>query len=303
MKTAEHDDLAELLAAVPAATRACRRIVWSREDAEDCTATALEQALATRELDCPRAFLTTLAKRRALDLIKQREREHGRLRTHHARDRVAVPDETSLVDDKLEARWLWDEAQRLPQQTLAVLELIRDGHTIAETAHHLGLTKRSAESHLRRARLRLMPAWQATLGIGLIAWRPLRRMFVPPVVGTAALAGLAVLLLVAPGVGARSGSDVDVHRPHVHGTAQAVGRLAPAATAGDAAHVMQRQVRPRTAQRLPEPIARGRSIASVGTPAGPVTVQQEDRGGATDPVGGTLKCLSEFQVTPSHIGC
>lgn len=298
----EDDDLTELLAALPAAARACRRIVWNREDAEDCTALALEQALTVRGLDAPAAFLTTVTKRRALDPVKQRERERRRIIAHHSREESVVRDETGSVDDALEAQWLWSEAQRLPPQTVAVLRLIRQGHSVSDAARHLGLTRRAAESHVLRARQRLMTVWKATLAVGVVSWRAFKRVGVPVVAGPAALAGLAIAVLISTPV--TSGSNAAGAGPETSQTAVSAVRiegLRPVPASHPHAAIEPAR-RTREAQRA-TPAPKQLPIASVGTPAGPLKVQQEDRGGADDPVGGTLKCLSEFRVTPSRIGC
>jgi RNA polymerase sigma factor (sigma-70 family) len=304
-------EIAELAAAVPAAARACRAILWSREDADDCVGAALEQALRARQtttLECPRAWLISVAKRRALDLAKRRAREERRAATQVAAETMFFADPTSSVDDEHEADWLWRQAQALPPTTVRVLASIRGGATVAEAASDLGITKRAAESHVLRARQRLMSAWRCTLSVGggfPLAMRRILGSVAAPATAVAAVAGAALLVLptaqhpASPGSATRAPGSVAVAVREPVAAHPLTPRLrADVVNASPHGHI--RAVPATGSGRAP----RRRAVhAAVGTPAGPVTVQEKDRGGPDGVVTGTAKCLSELEVSARRVGC
>jgi RNA polymerase sigma factor (sigma-70 family) len=148
----EDDFWDALTQAVPAARLAAAGVVGDGPDADDCVAAALESAAAGAQIDSPATWLATVARRRAVDLVRQREREQrawtrlGRLQGR------AEPDFADDVVEQETARWLAQEAAALPPRTQAVFARVRDGVPAKNVADEFGLTERSVESHVLRAR-------------------------------------------------------------------------------------------------------------------------------------------------------
>lgn len=144
----------------------------SREDAEDATHDALLAAIGQPQH--PRsevAWLSTVAQRRRVDLIRRRVREQ--------RVPVAVsggPDPTAagpedVVVDRAHASWLAASLTQLPPTTREVVDAVGAGMAPSEVARSMNLSARSVESHLTRARrhLRRMGALAVPVGV-LLGW-------------------------------------------------------------------------------------------------------------------------------------
>ncbi|MGI5484900.1 sigma-70 family RNA polymerase sigma factor [Streptomyces lavendofoliae] len=148
------DDL--LATAVRDAVRCCRAAGASKEDAEDFAHDAVVQLLALiakqgRVTD-PRGWLTTTARRRMIDAARREQRERLRLTRVAARD-GDVPDPAELVSNQALALWLVaDGLTQLPDVTRQVCDATAAGLNPRQTAGLLGLSVRSVESHLTRAR-------------------------------------------------------------------------------------------------------------------------------------------------------
>jgi RNA polymerase sigma factor (sigma-70 family) len=287
----------------PAMVRACERVVSSREEAEDCASEALVAAIQRGGLGDVRneeAWLVAVAKRRAFDAVRRDVR--GRRRTVRLASElpVDVADAAEAVIDQAEARWLAATARELlPAQASQVLMSVADGHSIAAAADRFGMTKRAAESHLRRARAALRAARAATLGV--VAWLAGLRRSAPAV--PAATVALAVTLLVLPGTG---GPDVDAarpgQRPHAGGAAGERTVLLAArtqATAGRPAAPVRRAA-PARRQRPPRAPT---TVGRVQTRAAGVTVTRKSRPAPSDPVGWYSWCVEHFEVSTTHVGC
>jgi len=153
----------------------------SREDAEDATHDALLAAIGQpQHPQSEVAWLSTVAKRRRVDLIRQRVREEqvppgasGAARTSEASDvfdPTAVGPEDVVVE-RAHASWLTASLTQLPATTREVVDAVGSGMDPAEVASSMNLSARSVESHLTRARrhLRRMGALGLPVGVLLSA--------------------------------------------------------------------------------------------------------------------------------------
>jgi RNA polymerase sigma factor (sigma-70 family) len=222
----------------------------SKEDAEDATHDALLAAIG--EPEHPRsqvAWVSTVAQRRRVDLIRQRVRQE---RVSDAApggsDPTAAGPEDQVVD-RAHATWLAASLTQLPPTTREVVDAVGAGMTPAEVAHSMNLSTRSVESHLTRARrhLRRMGA----LGVPLLTLidSALRARSGTRIVTTAAVAVTVPVVVAAVTL---LPSSTPMHQPGAAPAPPGATLPAPAATAST----------PRSGPAAPAPAA--------GGPAGPV---------------------------------
>lgn len=144
----------------------------SREDAEDATHDALLAAIGQPEHPQSEvAWLSTVARRRRVDLIRQRVREQRvPASAPEACDPTAAGPE-DLVVDRAHASWLAASLTQLPATTREVVDAVGSGMAPSEVASSMNLSARSVESHLTRARrhLRRMGALSIPLG-AMLGW-------------------------------------------------------------------------------------------------------------------------------------
>lgn len=144
----------------------------SREDAEDATHDALLAAIGQPEHPQSEvAWLSTVARRRRVDLIRQRVREQRvPASAPGACDPTAAGPEDEVVD-RAHASWLAASLTQLPATTREVVDAVGAGMAPAEVASSMNLSARSVESHLSRARrhLRRMGALGIPLG-AMLGW-------------------------------------------------------------------------------------------------------------------------------------
>lgn len=137
-----------------AAYRRCRQSGASREDADDCAQEALLVVLRGGQrtpASISTAWIRTVAHRRFVDLVRRRGRErHGTLPDPET-DRTQQGPEDVVVG-RLHARWLTSNLEALPLVTRQVCEDVGQGADVGTLANRYGLTRRSIESHLTRAR-------------------------------------------------------------------------------------------------------------------------------------------------------
>ncbi|MEU4742419.1 sigma-70 family RNA polymerase sigma factor [Actinosynnema sp. NPDC023658] len=170
----------DLATAVEQVIRRLRQQGLSRADAEDCAHEAL-LALLIRQTDpnaepivTVRAWLTSVAQRKLVDQARRAVLEQRTL----AHPRTAVPaasDPAEIVSDRAFAGWLAQALDELPEDTRRVCRSVAAGASIDDIAARSGLTRRSVQSHLTRARslLRHLAAGAAAALAGTVVWATL----------------------------------------------------------------------------------------------------------------------------------
>ncbi|HUR13843.1 MAG TPA: RNA polymerase sigma factor [Mycobacteriales bacterium] len=181
------------------AYRVARARTATRSDAEDIATETLIRAVNVEDLreDAVGGLVSTIAIRLAHDLHRQDARSR-RLEARCTANTELI-DLGEQLDDASEAAWLYRQMQELlPREREALLHKAA-GHTNASAAAALGLTYKSVESAVTRARGALRHAWQSTLGIlvGLaIGIREIASRS-QPVLATTSLAAAALVLVLA----------------------------------------------------------------------------------------------------------
>ncbi|GGM43462.1 hypothetical protein GCM10012275_13040 [Longimycelium tulufanense] len=128
-----------------------------RQDAEDCVHDSLVKMLARLargdgEVERVEAWLAVATQHQLVDRHRRAQRERAALRRVHA---PVAPDPGEAVADRQLARWLVDHLSALPPVTQQVCWALADGLTTEQASVQLGLSRRSVESHLTRARRHL----------------------------------------------------------------------------------------------------------------------------------------------------
>lgn len=186
----------------------------SKEDAEDATHDALLAAIGRpQHPQSEVAWLSTVARRRRVDLIRQRVREErvapgavaGDSAGAEAFDPTAVGPEDVVVE-RAHASWLTASLTQLPATTREVVDAVGSGMDPAEVASSMNLSTRSVESHLTRARrhLRRMGALGIPIGAllaGVLRARPSARVAL--VAAVPVVAAVVVLLPASRPLGPR----------------------------------------------------------------------------------------------------
>ncbi|MEV5342221.1 sigma-70 family RNA polymerase sigma factor [Streptomyces sp. NPDC052676] len=182
--------------------RVARRRSMSQEDAEDAVHEAMLRAAERPDLDDDRlaAWLTTVTMRLCVDRYRQVSRE---AEVHRSPTLVApgpVPVE-EVVCDRAEARWLAVRSGELPARQAEALRLKSQDLDVGQVAHRMGLSYRTVESLLARARRTLRNSLAGTLGLALFLWgrgRPRTGGHAPAVAVASTAVTLAVAGLVLP---------------------------------------------------------------------------------------------------------
>ncbi|MGW3140028.1 sigma-70 family RNA polymerase sigma factor [Streptomyces sp. NPDC001139] len=148
--------------------KVARRRSMSQEDAEDAVHEAMLRAAERPDLDEERlgAWLTTVTMRLCVDRYRQVNRE--------AEVRVSptliapgpVPVEEAVCD-RAEAKWLAVRSAELPARQAEALWLKSEDLDVGQVAVKMGLSYRTVESLLARARRTLRNSLAATLGFVL----------------------------------------------------------------------------------------------------------------------------------------
>ncbi|MER5575681.1 RNA polymerase sigma factor [Streptomyces massasporeus] len=182
--------------------KVARRRSMSPEDAEDAVHEAMLRAAERPDLDEERlaAWLTTVTMRLCVDRYRQvnREAEVRTSPTLIAPNPVPVEE---AVCDRAEAKWLAVRSGELPARQAEALRLKSEDLDVGQVAVRMGLSYRTVESLLARARRTLRQSLAATLGFALfvIGWgrpRGVGRAQAVAVASTAA--SLAVAGFVLP---------------------------------------------------------------------------------------------------------
>lgn len=142
-----------------------------REDAEDVASEAISRVLTAEvPIEAIPAWLTTVTRRLVVDEVRKRQR-HLRLVTRLGS--VLEPASESDVEarlDKAEADWLLGIVDGLPERQRAALLAHAGGHDVAGVAEMLGVSYKSAEHLIGRARAGLRASAKATWAVILGGW-------------------------------------------------------------------------------------------------------------------------------------
>ena len=239
--------------------KVARRRSMSPEDAEDAVHEAMLRAAERPDLDDERlgGWLTTVTMRLCVDRYRQvnREAEVHRSPTLAAPGPVPVEE---AVCDRAEANWLAVRSGELPGRQAEALRLKSEDLDVGQVAVRMGLSYRTVESLLARARRTLRNSLAGTLGLALFLWGR-GKLRAGGHAQAVALTSTAATLVVAGFV-----------LPYVHdGDGQGT---APRPSASRMAKATAQTVRPDGVGRVAAPNARDLSAASTshaGTPTVP----------------------------------
>jgi RNA polymerase sigma factor (sigma-70 family) len=294
-----------------AMVRASRNVLGCDDEALDCAAEAMTQVLERRPTDVANleAFLVTVAKRRAIDRLRSRQRARRRDQLLAGQVALDAPDVADDVVSRAEALWADARAQQLLKpHVYRLVRLLADGVPMQEAASRLGMSDRGAQSHLLRARRTIRKAMAQALAVlaGALAYG---RKLVPassPAVAVGVVAATA--LFVAPPAPATSDAAVP---PTAEGprlepvrAAQAPNPAAQAPTP-PAAPVRQSKA-PAAAPVGPPGEAATESARTVvaRTPAvGVETYDSDDGHRSGGPVEMVMHCVGNLTVTVGYQGC
>ncbi|MGW2522744.1 sigma-70 family RNA polymerase sigma factor [Streptomyces sp. NPDC001617] len=148
--------------------KVARRRSMSLEDAEDAVHEAMLRAAERPDLDDERlgAWLTTVTMRLCVDRYRQVNREAE----VHSRPTLVAPGPVPVeeaVCDRAEAKWLAVRSGELPARQAEALRLKSQDLDVSQVAVRMGLSYRTVESLLARARRTLRNSLAATLGFAL----------------------------------------------------------------------------------------------------------------------------------------
>ncbi|GAA4048660.1 sigma-70 family RNA polymerase sigma factor [Streptomyces shaanxiensis] len=182
--------------------KVARRRSMSAEDAEDAVHEAMLRAAERPDLDDERlaAWLTTVTMRICVDRYRQVNRE-AEVRTSPTLIAPGPVPVEEAVCDRAEAKWLAVRSGELPARQAEALRLKSEDLDVGQVAVQMGLSYRTVESLLARARRTLRQSLAATLGcvLFLIGWGRPRPAGKGPALAVASTAAtLAVAGFVLP---------------------------------------------------------------------------------------------------------
>ncbi|MEU6181038.1 sigma-70 family RNA polymerase sigma factor [Streptomyces coeruleorubidus] len=201
--------------------KVARRRSMSPEDAEDAVHEAMLRAAERPDLDEERlaAWLTTVTMRLCVDRYRQVNRE-AEVRTSPTLIAPGPVPVEEAVCDRAEAKWLAVRSGELPARQAEALRLKSQDLDVGQVAVRMGLSYRTVESLLARARRTLRQSLAATLGFALflIGWgrpRGVGRAQAVAVASTAASLAVAgfVLPYALDGSGGGGGGGGTTPRP------------------------------------------------------------------------------------------
>ncbi|MFF4016436.1 sigma-70 family RNA polymerase sigma factor [Streptomyces sp. NPDC001843] len=148
--------------------KVARRRSMSQEDAEDAVHEAMLRAAERPDLDDERlaAWLTTVTMRLCVDRYRQVNRE-AEVRTSPTLITPGPVPVEEAVCDRAEARWLAVRSGELPARQAEALWLKSEDLDVGQVAVKMGLSYRTVESLLARARRTLRNSLAATLGVAV----------------------------------------------------------------------------------------------------------------------------------------
>jgi RNA polymerase sigma factor (sigma-70 family) len=229
--------------------KVARRRSMSPEDAEDAVHEAMLRAAERPDLDEERlaAWLTTVTMRLCVDRYRQVNRE-AEVRTSPTLVAPGPVPVEEAVCDRAEAKWLAVRSGELPARQAEALRLKSQDLDVGQVAVRMGLSYRTVESLLARARRTLRQSLAATLGFALflIGWgrpRGVGRAQTVAVASTAASLAVAgfVLPYALDGSGGGGGTaprstvatpDAETMRPDGGGDGRTPRGAEPTAAAG-----------------------------------------------------------------------
>ncbi|MFC9682459.1 RNA polymerase sigma factor [Streptomyces sp. NPDC056948] len=220
--------------------KVARRRSMSAEDAEDAVHEAMLRAAERPGLDDERlaAWLTTVTMRLCVDRYRQVNRE-AEVRTSPTLIAPGPVPVEEAVCDRAEANWLAVRSGELPARQAEALRLRSQDLDVGQVAVRMGLSYRTVESLLARARRTMRHTLAATLGFALflIGWgrpRPLGKAHAVAVTSTAATLVVAgfVLPYALDGGGSEGGT---APRPAVASPGAGTETLRPEGSGGGAA--------------------------------------------------------------------
>jgi RNA polymerase sigma factor (sigma-70 family) len=189
-----------------AAVRRCQSAGATAEEAEDSVHDALVTMLEAPDgapVHKPGAWVATVSHRRWVDHVRRGSRERVVLQREQVMKGPDL-DPADVVADRDQAQWLVASLKALPKTTQDVCWAVGKGKSQNEVAKDFGITPRSVESHLTRAR-RLLRGLRIVAFIPAIAAveRMLRRWPGVPEVAAATMpvaVTVAVVMLPAASV-------------------------------------------------------------------------------------------------------
>ncbi|MFI9612367.1 sigma-70 family RNA polymerase sigma factor [Streptomyces sp. NPDC052023] len=148
--------------------KVARRRSMSPEDAEDAVHEAMLRAAERPDLDDERlaAWLTTVTIRLCVDRYRQVNRE-AEVRTSPTLIAPGPVPVEEAVCDRAEAKWLAVRSGELPARQAEALRLKSQDLDVGQVAVRMGLSYRTVESLLARARRTLRDSLAGTLGLAL----------------------------------------------------------------------------------------------------------------------------------------
>ena len=282
---------------------AARPVVGTLDEARDCASQAIVQYFEQDRRDVANleAFMVTIAKRRAIDHVRGRERARLRDDRYGHELTLTAPDVAEDIATRAEAVWADHEARRLLQpRVYELLTLVADGVPMVEVALRLGMSERAAQSHLLRARRLVRAALAKTLAALGLAGTAIRRWW-GPAAATAPVLAAVFVLAIGTARAPVAAPPVLTLLPRTT-TVPAADPVDPSGSQPPASRRTGVETAPRGTNRPQATAPQGDLL--VMTPVGGVGIEDRDNGHHSDNVvEAWVWCLQHFTVDDEYIGC